>query len=112
METNLPSLKPQKLVEKTVTEEIVHIEGDGNYSRVVMLNGRFAVVTQNIQLLHQNLPPQFIRIHKSYVINVQYLAKILARQKMLLLTNGMRLPIARRRYTEVKNIFKNYQKSA
>lgn len=112
METRPYYLQPQKLRKKTANNEIVHIEGEGNYSRVVRYNGGFEVVAQHIQLLHQNLPPQFLRIHKSYIVNVEYSAKILIRQKMLLLTNGVRLPIARRRFTEIKNILKNHQKSA
>ncbi|MDD2979927.1 MAG: LytTR family transcriptional regulator [Hespellia sp.] len=48
----------------------------------------------------EKLPPQFMRIHKSYVVNLTHIASI-CRYKATL-TNGQILPISKARYMDLK----------
>ncbi|WP_428656161.1 LytR/AlgR family response regulator transcription factor [Runella sp.] len=88
------TLSPRLIV---CPENIVQILGESNYSRIIMNDGQNIMVSQTLSMIQQKLPSEFIRIHKSHLINVRYLAQILRRQKLFVLTNGFRVPVSRRR---------------
>lgn len=83
-------------------DDIVQVMGESNYSRIILRDGQRIVVSQTLSMVEQKLPAEFIRIHKSHLINIRYLAQILRRQKLFVLTNGFRAPISRRRAAQVQ----------
>jgi DNA-binding LytR/AlgR family response regulator len=83
-------------------DDIVQVMGESNYSRIILRDGQSIVVSQTLSMVEQKLPAEFIRIHKSHLINIRYLAQILRRQKLFVLTNGFRAPISRRRAAQVQ----------
>lgn len=91
-------LSPQLTV---CPQEIVQIQGESNYSRLFLCNGQELVVSITLCVLQARLPSVFVRIHKSHLVNLRYFDKIMRRQKQMRLINGLRLPISRRRATEV-----------
>lgn len=82
--------------------DIIQVVGESNYSRIILRNGQSIVVSQTLSMVEQKLPSEFIRIHKSHLINICYLAQILRRQKLFVLTNGFRAPLSRRRAAQVQ----------
>ena len=55
------------------------LETDGNYTTINLTDSKRRVVRIPLSELQQQLPSQqFIRIHKSYVINKKYLTEIRA----------------------------------
>lgn len=83
-------------------DDIVQVMGESNYSRIILRDGQSIVVSQTLSMIQQKLPSEFIRIHKSHLINVRYLAQILRRQKLFILTNGFQAPVSRRRMTLIE----------
>lgn len=77
--------------------DIVQVQGESNYSRIFFSDGQNIVITQNLGMIEQKLPSDFVRIHKSHLVNVRYVSGILRRQKAVMLINGCRIPVARRR---------------
>ena len=88
------------------TDQIVRIEADRNYSRIVLHDGSVLVVAKTLKTFDGALPPCFVRIHKSCLLNVHFIAKM-ATLKTVLLTDGTQLTLARRKATVFRKNFRN-----
>lgn len=88
---------------KTITfklNEIIYIEGDRNYQKIVLKDGG----SQNIRIPLGSLEEKlyshgFIRIHKGYLVNYLYIRSIGIDD--VLLTNGKSLPMSKKRKEEI-----------
>jgi DNA-binding LytR/AlgR family response regulator len=80
-------------LEQINTADITYIEGLKDYVKI-HLNGREPVVTlTSMRALEQHLPAgQFMRIHRSYIVNVARIV-IIDRQKVTLIGNHS-LPVS------------------
>jgi len=64
-------VKSGKKFLKIKTEEILFIQAEGSYSRLITLKNEF-VVSFNLSHFHQQIDNKyFIRIHRSYIINIK-----------------------------------------
>lgn len=93
--------------------DIIYVKAMGSYSKIYYMNEtgeQSIIMSRSIAEYEEILPPElFFRIHRSVLINCQYVEKILKGEtKFLLLQNKTQLPIGRRRYTELVNFLKNY----
>ena len=94
-----------EVIDKTKTisfkvNEIVYIEGDRNYQRVVLKDGSSQNVRIKLGSLEEKLEKYgFIRIHKGYLLNHLYIRSILGNE--ILLTTGSRLPMSKKRKDEI-----------
>lgn len=85
-------------------QNIVYCIGKGNYTQLVLNNGKTITMSYNIGEYSEMLKPyNFFRIHNSFVLNFQYASKLIKKkeQPLLLLKNGETLPTSRRRRHEV-----------
>ena len=92
-------------VDKTKTvsfkiKEIVYIEGDRNYQKVVLKDK----TSQNIRVAMGSLEEKlrehgFIRIHKGYLLNYLYIRSITNDE--VYLTTGLSLPMSKKRKDEI-----------
>jgi two-component system, LytTR family, response regulator len=65
----------QKLINIAVTD-IVWIEADGDYARLITLNGKY-LSNYGISILETKLNPNsFIRVHRSSLINLKYIKEV------------------------------------
>ena len=56
------------------TSEIIYLQSYGNYVKVFLENGRMILATSTTHQLMTQLPAQtFIRIHKSYIVNREFI---------------------------------------
>ena len=55
--------------------EIVRVEGDSNYSNIFLLNGTKHLVAKTLREYEEILDPQFIRVHKSHLVNKDHIRK-------------------------------------
>jgi two-component system LytT family response regulator len=89
--------------------EILYFEADGNYTNVAMKTGRNYIVTKNIKTFEEELPANiFLRSHRSYIVNVEHIKVYDKHNSMLVMINDKRIPLARRRYREFKDIIDLY----
>ncbi|MCA6362239.1 MAG: response regulator transcription factor [Bacteroidetes bacterium] len=88
--------------------EIICIKADGRYSEVVLRNQRPVVVTRNIGEFEQELQPYgFFRIHKSWLVNINEVVRILQTDGGFVeLNNGMHIEISRRKKLEFMEFMK------
>ncbi len=59
-----------------------------------------------ISRLENELGNQFIRVHRAFLVNMEHMKKITKTE--ILLENGEKIPLARRKYSEVNLAFINY----
>lgn len=80
-------------------EDIIYLQSEGNYTFFVTQQGEKIMVSKTIKNYEEILPSEkFHRIHQSYLLNLSYLKKFLKEEGgMLLLTNGEKLPVSRRK---------------
>ena len=83
-------------------DNITHFEAEGNYTKVHFFNQKMLLVSKQIGDFDEMLKEQFFfRIHKGYVINMDFVSEYLKTDGgMIRLTDGKDLPIARRRRDE------------
>jgi len=86
--------------------EIVYVESDVNYSYLNLNNGEKVVSTQNLSIINGLLSEkEFYRIHKSYLINVNFIKTILkADGGTVVMENEIKIPVARRRKEEFNKL--------
>ena len=81
------------------TQEIIHIAGAGDYANIVLKTGKTYLHTQTLIDLEKKLPPQFLRVHRSHIVNtdfVESLSRDPSGTGSLTLTNGDTVPVSRR----------------
>ena len=94
-----------EIVDKTKTvsfkiSEIVYIEGDRNYQKVVLKDGTYQNIRVQLGSLEEKLKTYgFIRIHKGYLLNHLYIRSITSDE--VLLTTGSSLPLSKQRKDEI-----------
>lgn len=93
------------VVDKTRTisfkiKEIVYIEGDRNYQRVVLKDKTSQNIRVPLGSLEEKLREHgFIRIHKGYLLNYLYIRSIASDE--VYLTTGISLPMSKKRREEI-----------
>lgn len=92
-------------VELVPIDRILYVEGAGAYAELVLDHGRRELHDKTLEKLHALLPPVFDRIHKSYVVRLSAVKALHAHegsQYEAELKNGLRLPVGRTRYKEIR----------
>lgn len=86
-------------------DDVLYIEGAGKYSELVLVDGRRELHDKTLVRLEVVLPAIFERIHKSYIVRMNAVARLHAFEGTRYeaeLKNGIRLPVGRTRYQEIK----------
>ena len=90
--------------EKILADEIKWIESMGDYIKIIT-NSKSFVVLSTMKSFMKKLPKnQFIRIHKSYIINLK---KVINFNSNTVNTDGQNLPLSRNQKKSFKEIFLN-----
>ena len=78
-------------------EKITHIESDKNY--VVYHAEKKHTIRQSLSQTQENLPAFFLRVHKSFIVNIRLIEKQTANE---LVVGGSIIPIGRKYKNELK----------
>lgn len=97
------AVKVDGKIQKVYFQDILYIEGLKEYVRIVCPNNRF-VTLESLKNMEELLPsPDFIRVHKSYIVNKR---KVQALEGNQLEIGKTKIPISRSKREEVvKEIF-------
>ncbi|MBL4746698.1 MAG: response regulator transcription factor [Flavobacteriaceae bacterium] len=83
------------------TNNILYCRADGNYCVLHKIDGRTITVSKTLKYVEELLPlNSFQRIHKTYVVNLNYVVKYLKGTKEVELTNGEKLQVSHRKVEE------------
>ena len=85
------------------SNNIQYCRAEGNYSRIFLIDGNSFILARTLKKIEEQLPSHFfLRIHKSYLVNLNYAKEYInTNGNYLTLINNERLPIASRKKTEV-----------
>jgi two-component system, LytTR family, response regulator len=78
-------------------DDLVYLEGTGNYTTLHFAKGQSIMYSKTLKLFERALPPeQYVRISKTYIIRRDYI-RTQPHPREIILQNGLRLKVARRR---------------
>jgi len=87
--------------------QVQYIEAADDYVKIVTADGNF-LKKKTMQFFEDSLPGQeFIRIHRSFIVNAQLITRITPYEKdshLALLTTGAQLPVSKGGYTKLKTV--------
>jgi len=85
--------------------QVQYIEAADDYVKIYTAEGNF-LKKKTMQFFEDSLPQQeFIRIHRSYIVNSQLITRITPYEKeshLVLLTTGIQLPVSKAGYSKLK----------
>ena len=90
-------------------EEIVWLEGLGNYTMIYFRNGQKILTSKTLGLFDQQLPKEiFMRVNRSYVVRLHEVSLTQTSTKALqiILPNGPMVEVSRRKKRIVRQFFK------
>jgi two-component system LytT family response regulator len=73
-------------------KDIVYIEGMNEYLKVHLVSGDPLLVHTSFKQINGHLPEYFLQVHRSYVINVNYISEV--ERSVVLLENGKHISIS------------------
>jgi hypothetical protein len=89
--------------------EIVYCKGAGDYVEIALSDGAKVLHLAKLQDMERELPETFLRIHRSYLVNTNYV-RALTRESSgvgsLTLDNGEKVPVSRRILPNVRSALK------
>ena len=86
--------------------DIVYIKGDDNISTVYLTKKRKISLSKTLKYFEDLLDADFIRIHKSYLLNFNHASKLVSKNMPFIeLKDGTQLPVSRRNYVKCKSVF-------
>ena len=91
---NYLMVKSDYKIVKIFFDEIRYIQGLGEYIKIIIDKGNFVVTLEALKNLEKMLPQEtFVRIHKSYILNISLVRTISG--NMVVLKDGSALPIGK-----------------
>lgn len=103
--TRFLAIKKSGRIELVAIDDVLFVQGAGNYSELVLANGRRELHDKTLEKLQEILPPDFERIHKSYLVRLSALKALHAAEGSHYeaeLKSGQTLPVGRTRYKELR----------
>ena len=90
--------------------DIVRIESNHNFVFVHLMNGRSIFLSKSLKEIEGKLPQQqFIRVHNSHIINLNFLTILKKDHNAHAILNGnIKVPVARRRYADLLEKIKEW----
>ena len=77
---------------KVYLENLMYVKSDGNYIEFYLKNDKF-LDRNKMKVLEEKLPANFVRIHKSYIINKNYIKT--TSSKSVVLADNVEVPLSR-----------------
>jgi DNA-binding LytR/AlgR family response regulator len=79
-------------------ESVLAIHGDDDYSSIETLDARKHLHKKTLTALECVLPPNFQRVHRSHIVNMSHVARIVTQEggaRTIWLANGTQVPVGR-----------------
>lgn len=84
-------------------DEIMRVEADSNYTRIYTSDEKVLMLSKTLKEIETKLKHEnFIRVHKSHIINILFLAKYIKGDGgMVILKNKVQIPVSRAKKDEL-----------
>lgn len=74
--------------------EVLYLKADNTTTDFIMENGKTINAFKVLKHFEENLPINFLRIHKSYIVNINFVDRIYFMKSKCFMTNGISLPFS------------------
>lgn len=103
-ETKYLAVKRAGLIETIPLADVVFFKGANNYSEVFTSSGEEILHDKPLSRLEQVLPSQYLRIHKSFIVNEAHICGLIQEGNgvSIKLKNGQTVPVSRSKAQEFK----------
>lgn len=81
-------LKSYKDFQYLETDNILYLKADNNATDFIMKDGTTVSAFKTLKTFEEKLPKNFVRIHQSYIININYVSRINFGKSVCALKNG------------------------
>ncbi|MCB0376480.1 MAG: LytTR family transcriptional regulator, partial [Sinomicrobium sp.] len=78
---------------KIYISDLLYVKSDGHYLNIFLSNGKNHFVRGKLSRLKEELPPNFIQCHRSYIVNANFIKQI--NTNSIILINKERIPLSR-----------------
>ena len=86
-----------------VVDDILRLEADSSYTNIHLVNHRPFLASKTLKHFEERLEDfNFIRTHKSHLVNSKHITRISNDKEFVLLTDGSKVEVARRKKEEVQ----------
>jgi DNA-binding LytR/AlgR family response regulator len=87
--------------EKIPLEHIIWLKSSRNYTIFLLSDGRKLMSSKTLGKYEKKLPEGFIRVHRSSIINREYIMQLNRIQRICILKDGQMIEISERRLRQV-----------
>jgi two-component system response regulator LytT len=87
--------------------DIVALSGADDYVEVVLADGRRFLHDTRLHELEKRLPPGFVRVHRSHIVNCAHIRSVHTlpgRRRALALSGGAEIPVSRGKVDVIKSL--------
>ena len=86
--------------------EIIYVEASDNYSKLILTSGNNIIISRTLKDVQEVLEERhFLRVHRQYIINLNYLKQFNRNESILTMNNGVTIPIARNQKEKIMERF-------
>ena len=90
------AVKTGQKIHVIIVSDILYLQAEGDYVQIFTNDGKY-MKEQTMKYFGSNLPSQFVRVHRSYIINIEAISRIELYKKQnqqLTLKNGHKINIS------------------
>jgi len=92
------------------TSDLISLEADGPYTTAYFKNSDKLVISKSIKQLEELLETNsFFRLHRSFIVNVEYIKRFERDRYSVVMSDGSVIPLSRRRYDAFMDFLDNQE---
>jgi two-component system LytT family response regulator len=113
----LKNIDPEQLVVKKISistsdkihlievDDIIRCESDNYYTIIYFEDGTSLLVSKTLKEMEQKLEEyDFVRTHKSHLVNMRCIMNFIKDEMMVLLTDGVKVPVSKRKKEKILEV--------
>lgn len=116
----LKNLNPEQLAVRKISistsdkihlinvDDIIRCESDNYYTMIFFKDGTSLLVSKTLKDMEQKLEEfDFVRTHKSHLINMRCIKNFIKDEMMVVMTNGSKVPVSKRKKEKILEVINN-----
>ena len=101
-------LKTSESVHYVPIKDIIRCESDINYTTFHLTGGKNVVVSKTMGEFERILPDYFFRVHRSHLVNLNFIHQVKKRSGIVILSNDEKIPVSSRKKDALLEVLKDF----